>query len=318
MALSIDFEVSLEFNLGLGPLLSVKGERMLSWASEYSFLLDDKETGSEASFLSLNLDLLAKQLEKADIAERLFIEPDILSPELLSEYQEISEKVPDECSTASASKEIESTSDVFPINQKTIGDKNTQPLDEKLLSEPSKNRFVSSAASSSKGPSQSVEERLQSNETTLNISEEPSSDAFVDNATRYASRFEAATVEAELDMLLDSFSETKIFDSGRFDVSSVTKQSSHAYEMPGGLSVPPLSLPMQRVKKGGLPNHSSTVAALDEDIDDLLNETSDLMKVNRTSTLHELKPSGRDDVSASNLDSKSKMLDDFSSWLDTI
>lgn len=38
----------------------------------------------QASFLSLNLNNLNEQLAKVDLAERLFIEPDVLPPELVS------------------------------------------------------------------------------------------------------------------------------------------------------------------------------------------------------------------------------------------
>lgn len=37
----------------------------------------------QAAFLSLNLHALAEQLEKIDLAQRLFIEADLLPPELV-------------------------------------------------------------------------------------------------------------------------------------------------------------------------------------------------------------------------------------------
>lgn len=41
----------------------------------------------QVSFLSLNLNTLNEQLAKVDLAQRLFIEPDVLPPELVSRVQ---------------------------------------------------------------------------------------------------------------------------------------------------------------------------------------------------------------------------------------
>ncbi|KAL7000482.1 hypothetical protein U1Q18_001634 [Sarracenia purpurea var. burkii] len=77
-------DVLADFNQGVGSLLSVRGQSILSWTGDDNFVVEDRATGSqEASFLSLNLHLLAEQLEKVDLSQRLFIEPDILPPELV-------------------------------------------------------------------------------------------------------------------------------------------------------------------------------------------------------------------------------------------
>ncbi|KAJ7981522.1 Phosphorelay protein [Quillaja saponaria] len=80
---SLDDVLPGEFNQGLGSMLAVRGEGILSWIGEDNFVLEDKTTAShEASFLSLNLHALAEALTKVDLPKRIFIESDLLPPEL--------------------------------------------------------------------------------------------------------------------------------------------------------------------------------------------------------------------------------------------
>ncbi|KAK4577674.1 hypothetical protein RGQ29_027976 [Quercus rubra] len=73
-----------EFNQGLGPMLSVRGEGILLWIGNDNFVVEDKTAAThEASFLSLNLHALAEQLAKIDLSRRLFIEANLLPPELV-------------------------------------------------------------------------------------------------------------------------------------------------------------------------------------------------------------------------------------------
>lgn len=131
-----------------------------------------------------------------------------------------------------------------------------------------------------------------------------SASSFID-ANKKQSEFEAATAEAELDMLLDSFSETKILDSSSSKPADTLPLQEEA-------KVSPFQLP----RKG--PDSLPTATAnLDDDLDDLLNKTSGL-----TNQSSPFQPEGESSVpftqSSSNSGSKSKALDDFDSWLDTL
>lgn len=114
--------------------------------------------------------------------------------------------------------------------------------------------------------------------------------------------FEATAAEAELDMLLDSFNDTGFSDSSssKFSNSSVSQQTSS-------------TAPPQLSRKGpDLSKSASVTASFDDVLDDLLEETSNLMNPNGLSRPHEAQSSSSQSVT------ESKVLDDFDSWLDTI
>lgn len=134
-------------------------------------------------------------------------------------------------------------------------------------------------------------------------------------------RFEAADAEAELDMLLDSFSEPKILKSAVFkEEPSYISNTSQADASTSGLIGEELvSAPVKR----GLPDlsKSSLAVDLDDSLDDLLKETSSQIHQNFATRSHEVKAASVDVVSSfpsSGPIPKSKLLDDFDSWLDTI
>jgi len=103
------------------------------------------------------------------------------------------------------------------------------------------------------------------------------------------STFEAAAAEKELDMLLDA---------------------------PVSLRVPS-GYPPQILKKDPVPSKiASSTASLDDALDDLLEETSTLMKPNVL--LQEEKPVNHSMKSSSHSGSKSKLTDDFDSWFDSL
>lgn len=110
--------------------------------------------------------------------------------------------------------------------------------------------------------------------------------------------FEATAAEAELDMLLDSFNNTRFADSSssKFGNSSVSQQTSS-------------TAPPQLSRKGpDLSKSASVTASFDDVLDGLLEETSNLMNGSGLSQPQETSQSVK----------KSKILDDFDSWLDTI
>lgn len=123
------------------------------------------------------------------------------------------------------------------------------------------------------------------------------------------SAFEAADAEEELDMLLDSFGETKkAFNPSDFRSNNPFPVSQkEVYVDPSLSKIGPDSS-----------KTSSRIANLDGALDDLLEETSNVM--NQTGLLQSLEEKAIHPVQASSSHSgtKSKVLDEFDSWLDTI
>ncbi|KAI3744905.1 hypothetical protein L1987_58002 [Smallanthus sonchifolius] len=70
-----------DFGQGKESFFAVRGESLLSSIQNDSFFVEDKTPANyEASFLSLNMHALAKQLTKIDLPERLFMEADLFPP----------------------------------------------------------------------------------------------------------------------------------------------------------------------------------------------------------------------------------------------
>lgn len=116
------------------------------------------------------------------------------------------------------------------------------------------------------------------------------------------STFKAAAAEAELNALLDSLSDTKLtntldFSAGR-SALKIEEQGSEASH-----KVPRKSWESSEA----MPTPSS--ANIDVLLDDLLEETSKLSKQNGLQAA---------ESSAPGVSARSKVLDDFDSWLDTI
>ncbi|KAI3795265.1 hypothetical protein L1987_37916 [Smallanthus sonchifolius] len=77
---SLDDFVS-DFGHGKESFFAVRGEILLSSIQNDSFFVEDKTPANyEASFLSLNMHALAKQLTKIDLPKRLFMEADLFPP----------------------------------------------------------------------------------------------------------------------------------------------------------------------------------------------------------------------------------------------
>lgn len=114
------------------------------------------------------------------------------------------------------------------------------------------------------------------------------------------STFEAAAVEEELDMLLDSLDETK---------------SSASFTVPLGVSSS--DLPQISNKEPVQSRIASITASLDDALDDLLEETSTLMKPNVLSWPQEEKHVNHS-ILSSHSQNKSKVSDDFDSWFDSL
>nr|XP_024933405.1 protein ECERIFERUM 16 isoform X1 [Ziziphus jujuba var. spinosa]XP_024933406.1 protein ECERIFERUM 16 isoform X1 [Ziziphus jujuba var. spinosa] len=281
-----------DFNQAVGSLLSVKAEGILSWIGDDNFLLEDKKAAyHEAPFLSLNLHAIADQLAEIDLSQRLFIEAELLPTDLTEassnqKYEElsfgnISDKVEitDQTTEVSSSATISDLPDHPSSIQESISVDHVD-IDSRQVGESDhQSRFSNSIAQSG-------------------------ANSFVDPDNQL-SKFEAATAEAELDMLLNSFSKTLVLDSS-VSRSTETLPAQEAAEMS-----------LFEAPRRGPNSLPSSTGNLDDALDDLLEETSSLMNQSRL-TQPEGEVAVRSIESSSNSGSKSKVLDDFDSWLNTI
>ncbi|KAF7140696.1 hypothetical protein RHSIM_Rhsim06G0136200 [Rhododendron simsii] len=241
-------DVLTDFNQGFGSLLSVRGQGILSWTGEDNFEVEDRATAShEASFLSLNLHLLAEQLAKADLSQRLFIDPEFLPPELCSEELETSfSQEPGEGQAAFQREGVTRNSVSTSSNQEL--ERTNQIKDE-------------------------VHQSLGTSERTVQYHGAQSDGTSVANTKKKSFRVQAAASEAELDKLLESFSETNILDS-----SAVTKNSSDSFSVHPSSSSEGISSLKQVAwrpsTEGPDLTKPASVANFDDALHDLLKETS--------------------------------------------
>ncbi|CAH2046512.1 unnamed protein product [Thlaspi arvense] len=89
---SLDDLLHDEFSRVVGSMISARGESMLSWMEDDNFIVEEEGSASyhEPGFLSLNLNALEKMLEKVDLHERLYIEADLLPPEICASQSKVS------------------------------------------------------------------------------------------------------------------------------------------------------------------------------------------------------------------------------------
>lgn len=141
---------------------------------------------------------------------------------------------------------------------------------------------------------------VPSAEANLHISED---------TRRKHSTFEAADAEKELDMLLDSLSETKTPDSQGLKSNT---------SFPVSLGVSSVDFPQISNKEPVSSKTVSITANLDDALDDLLEGTSTLTNANVLVRPQEEKPVLHSIESSSHCGSKAKVSDDFDSWFDTL
>ncbi|KAK3043358.1 hypothetical protein RJ639_002660 [Escallonia herrerae] len=265
-------DVFTDFNQGLGALLSVRGKSTLSWTEGGNFLVENKATASnEVPFLSLNLHALAEQLSKVDLAQRLFIEADLLSPETYTgELQQASWKQ-GSCQDQATCGSMDAKKDSDELASSYLVDRNRQAIQP----------FEVTSSDNTITSSHPVPEIGNENSNSMNHDEdglwevgragkmlEPAAEIDTGVANH---RFEAAAAEAELDMLLDSFNERKFL--GISGVTSYVSQGQASTSMSGGISSDQLLTQDPGSSKPAL------AAALDDTIDDLLNETLPSIKM---------------------------------------
>ncbi|KAK7265103.1 hypothetical protein RJT34_32719 [Clitoria ternatea] len=302
--LSLDDLLPGEFGEGLCSMLVVRGEGIVSWVGDDNFVVEDRTSGNpEASFMSLNLHALAESLDKVDLSKRLFIESDLLPSELCveelavdvnEEHQELEAKEHSELANR-MSKEL--SSDDFAAEDQFTSSSSSSRIHAGSTFALSNNSLV---------PVINAKVEFQQ------VGNSGKNKAFILNSEAMRGRdttFEAVTAEEELDMLLDSLSETKILHSPGF-------KSNTTFLVSLGVSS---VFPPQISKKDPAPSQTAIISAsLDDALDDLLDETSSLMNPNVFVRPQEEKPIHHSIPSSSHSGSKSKVLDDFDSLFDTL
>ncbi|TYG59457.1 hypothetical protein ES288_D08G304000v1 [Gossypium darwinii] len=296
---SLDDVFPGDFNQFVGSMLAVRGEGILSWTG--NFVVDDSTTATpEASFLSLNLQALAEQLEKVDLSKRLFIEEDLLPPDLRSERTKVkNDQEPDQMQAAPDRKEAAkitegSTPNDLPGSKAIDAILSNSGLD--LMAE------VQSVSISSQN-SESSESRAPDN---LN---------FTTASNKKVPKFEAAAAEAKLDMLLNSFNETKLLDTSNLSSEKPSSIGSLKASNLDSLLDDLLQETSTTVNRGIDSSKTAAVNSTSEDLlDDLLQETSSKIVDAKLGSDNNVRSSS----SSSQPVSKSKILNDFDSWLDTI
>ncbi|KAM3697503.1 hypothetical protein ACJW31_06G117000 [Castanea mollissima] len=216
---SLDDVMPGELNQGLGPMLSVRGEGILSWIGNDNFVVEDKTAAThEASFLSLNLHALAEQLAKIDLSQRLFIEANLLPPELCTEGIETSRcqesNQMQTCHSQASTTISEKFSEKFKIDDRS------SEVTSSGSSGSSTNQTLSGRESISlKCIDVDLREigKSTQNEASQSTAEHSVKAVLKHHNQKKLSTIEAADAEEELDMLLDSFGETKkAFNSSDF------------------------------------------------------------------------------------------------------
>ncbi|KAJ4981732.1 hypothetical protein NE237_032569 [Protea cynaroides] len=299
-----------DFNQGRSSMLSIKGNRILSWIRDDAFIVDENVTTSyEAPFLSLDLHTLAGQLEKIDISERLFIEPGLLPPELETEGSKESNRLEsDHFETACESEVAESRSDKL-YHERADGE---MVVDYK-------NDTPATTSSEHPGPLLTHERALSINPVNIDssLSEQTDTTEVIGSISRLSlssmdsnkksSRFEAAVAEAELDLLLDSLGDSQFLDhSGLHDEISNSIPVVGQEPSTSSLGVTPVQA---QVVLKSIP----VTVNLDDAVDDLLWGASSPRNQDKL-------PKPQRDLHSTTFvsGSNSKVLEDFDSWLDTI
>ncbi|XAR49579.1 hypothetical protein NMG60_11032829 [Bertholletia excelsa] len=274
-------DVLSDFYQEFGSMLSERGQGILSWAADDNFVVDDRTTSNqEASFLSLNLHHLAEQLAKVDLSQRLFIEADLLPPELSTEDLETSFSTEsDKVQAASQIEGVNKNSDHLIVRRDSDGDKMKDQTTAIFPSDSSITYHSVSAPSyqglkSSNQAKDEVSQSAGTHESPVQYLAQIDGPS-VAKPKKNASRFEATAAEAELDMLLDSFNETEFLDS-----PSVSKKSSATFPIEQEKSSSRAEGTLKQAPPQPLGEaHKSSGSALlansfDDTLDDLLNETS--------------------------------------------
>ncbi|VVB07146.1 unnamed protein product [Arabis nemorensis] len=275
---SLDDLLHDEFSRVVGSMISARGEGILSWMEDDNFVVEEDGSASnhEPGFLSLNLNALAKTLEKVDLHERLYIEADLLPPERCTSQSKLSR-------------------DEEPCLSHTA-----QNVEAVIARD---NKLVQQESSGEIGPIVSQGESL--------VVEAESLDQVKDIPIQTDQSEKSSAIEADLDFLLNSFGEVKtqpnsVCSNSRTSNQNPCVEKSSAFET----ELDSLLNSHNGAKSFNKPvkpsNHKLQTAGFHDVLDDLLESTSVSIKPQQ------------DQTSSSSSVGKSKVLDEFDSWLDTI
>ncbi|XP_074276089.1 protein ECERIFERUM 16 [Silene latifolia] len=271
---------------GLTPMLDVKSEGIPSWVLDDDFLLENEATTSEeAPNFSLDLKALSEELAKADLARRLFIEPDLLPPELGGQDGNV-------VSTETRIKTFDTFQELYSIY---LADEKT--AETKALN---KEGIISS--------SDNVGDTKLSDPAVASISPQGISMLNIkgDSGTQLAHLPQIVTIlDDELDDLLDSSSLNK--KDGLFQ--SIKVKTGLTDDGPTSAA---LLLDSHDPSMSAFP---VTSCSLDDELDNLLKETSKPTEAKVNSSDF---PSSSISVSLRPGSNAKVLDDDFDSWLDTL
>ncbi|KAK8698494.1 hypothetical protein V6N13_114606 [Hibiscus sabdariffa] len=326
---SLDDILPGDFNQFVGSMLAVRGEGIFSWTANDNFIVDDSTAATpEALFLSLNLHALAEQLEKVDLSERLFIEEDILPPDLRSERSKVNNyRESQQMQAATDKKAAAKITEEIPQNDFPEVNFAAKVVEDMSFGTDS---HAMDAILSNKGLGTMPEVHGDSISGQCGESSEsraPDSLNSTSVSDKEVSTFELTAAEAELDMILNSFSEIDTSSSGSKKPSSdlyiegTPFLPQYAREDIDSVKVPPVTSDFDGLLDVLLQETSTTVkqgidssktAAHNSTFDDLLQEASTMVNPNSLSE-QKVAKAAWDNVESSS----SKVLSDFESWLDT-
>ncbi|XP_010260342.1 PREDICTED: uncharacterized protein LOC104599483 isoform X2 [Nelumbo nucifera] len=295
------------FNQGVSTVLSARGKNILSWIGNDNFAVEDNETASQASFLSMDLHALAEQLAKVDVSQRLFIDAYLLPPEMHSEGLQKSKCQDYDHTEATHESEADdhyldkmefhgsANGEDIMGNRPDISPATTENVHSVPALLPEGSMLVNLAKG---GDSTQVGQTCPTK--FMNSMEQPNRSSSVDLKENKPSRFEAAAAEAELDMLLDSFGETKLFYSGFPVVKQEPSHVSSQQQVSG--------FPQPSVQAPDASKNASGAFDLDNAIDEL-RETSNPTNQNNAMRDQQEKAVRRNPPSDSSLASAHKSSD---------
>ncbi|XP_038887536.1 uncharacterized protein LOC120077652 [Benincasa hispida] len=291
---------------GGSAMLAARGEGLLSLIEDDSFIVDETATAiPEASFLSLNLHTLADQLQKLNVAQRLFIEEDILPSELHADGTTVYDQQSSQIQTSEyqgGARNIEISSVTEKGNIKDV------VRDVTIASSSSYFGSIHQDPTFNPSPTLSnkvhynahpIEWEISSQTKAPKYTEQLNTKFTTENPNKKLSKLDATSAEAELDMLLNSFSDTINLDnttpSSSSCIDAVFKASPH--------------LP----NKGPYSAKKAPIASeLDDALDELLQDTSYLISRKEKPTNSHIQSlslhSGTNSIAKN----------DFDSWLDSI
>ncbi|KAL0924354.1 hypothetical protein M5K25_005171 [Dendrobium thyrsiflorum] len=282
-------ELATDFMKGLSSIHTVRRKNLLSRCEDDNFVVDVDITSSyQIPFLNLDLHAIAAQLSKIKLSERLFIEEDLLPEDLRFDDSKVS-------SSSFQSEKLEE-----------IGaGQNMEEPNSYLYSSPTKDVL---GHTEDPNPNISQAYLAQGNDqgTTVGANTEES----LGNISK-SSTLKVREAEAELDMLLESFKEIGL--SGSIQDKPASKISfdeslpfhwKSAAEDPGYFnrkqpadaiddsidkssnSRAPNSdffYPMQQqsIDQGQVSSKNTMTTSIDDSIDDLLAETSSILKMQK-------------------------------------